>query len=145
MCRARFTVSRSRSRSKRKRGRARPATAAPRAPAPEVDVERLRDIDSLLARAIAFWSLVTVAAMATYMVAVFAGYPFPGAIDGARAVFYVAVGVLLVVAATFITFLAYRLVSARIVTRGRTLYTLFLPAVMLLSSIIAILLLAAPS
>ncbi|HUG16346.1 MAG TPA: hypothetical protein VMM78_15185 [Thermomicrobiales bacterium] len=90
------------------------------------------------------WSIVTTAAMAIYMVGVFAGYPYPEANTGTRSVVYVVAAAILVLAACLITFLAYRLVTMRVVTRGRALYVIFLPAVMLLSSIIAILLLAAP-
>lgn len=110
----------------------------------ERDPEKSRQIDTLLVRSIVRWSLATFVLMAVYMVAVFAGYPYPGAIEGTRAVFYVAGGTVLFIAALAITFLGYRLVTMRVVTQGRTLYVIFLPAVMLLSSIVAILLLAAP-
>lgn len=111
----------------------------------ERGVEREREIDALLVRSIVRWSLATAVLMALFMIGVVAGYPYPDAIDGTRAIFYVAAGAVLVLAAVFISFLGYRLVTLRVITKGRTLYLIFLPTVMLISSVITILLLAAPS
>jgi hypothetical protein len=135
-----MTKSRSRRRRRRTASRApaqHPATQIPAGePAP--------DIDALLVRSIVRWSLITVSLIVGYVVAVFAGYPYPEAIGGTRGAFYVTTGAVLVIAAGFITFLGYRLVTMRVIGQGRTLYLIFLPIAMVLSSLVAILLVAAP-
>ena len=102
------------------------------------------DIDRLLLQQVARWAVVVTILLALFDVAMLRSWPFPGAIDAIRGVFYVAVGLGLVLATLFITFLGYRFVTMRVVTRARSVYLVFLPAVFLLSTIVGFLLLTAP-
>lgn len=137
--------SRSRSQSKRKGASRAADTRALPAPQPERRSGPSPEVDALLVRSTVRWALIVALLIAVYSIGVFAGYPYPEAIDGARAPFYVVVGVVLTLAGLFITFLGYRMVTMRVIRQGRTLYAIFLPTVMLLSATVAILMLAAPA
>lgn len=102
------------------------------------------DIDRLLVRQIARWAVILTFLLALFDIAMLRSWPFPSALDPVKGVFYVAVGVTLLVATVFITFLGYRIVSMRVAQRARSVYLVFLPAVFLFSTIVGFLLLTAP-
>jgi hypothetical protein len=88
--------------------------------------------------------MIVVLLIVVFDVAVLASYPFPDQIDALRTPFYVILGIAILIAATFITFLGYRIASMRVVRESRPLFVIFLPAVALIGSGIGFLLLAAP-
>jgi hypothetical protein len=102
------------------------------------------DIDTLLVRSIARWAIVVSIMLFAFDLAILAGWPFPidsGAIRGA---FYSILGVALLGAAAFITFVGYRVVTLRVARESRAVYLLFLPAVVVLTSIVGFLLFTGP-
>lgn len=134
------------SRSRSSRGGKNPANQRAAGPATATSTSATNEyVDALLVRSTVRWSLVVAASIALYAVAVFAGYPYPAAIDGTRVYIYVVTGIVLVLAGAFLTFLGYRMLTMRVIRQGRTLYVILLPAVMLLSVAISILMLAAPT
>lgn len=102
------------------------------------------DIDRLLVRQIARWAVVVTLLLALFDVAMLRSWPFPGALDAVRGVFYTVVGLVLLLGTLAITFLGYRIVTMRVVQRARSVYLIFLPAVFLFSTIVGFLLLTAP-
>jgi hypothetical protein len=103
-----------------------------------------QNIDALIVRDIARWAVVVALLLLAYDLAILANYPFPGSIDGLRGPFYVLVAVVLLAATGFITFIGYRFITMRVVTRVPVLVLIYLPAVVLVSSIIGFLLLTVP-
>jgi hypothetical protein len=103
--------------------------------------QRRPSVDDLLVRSVVRWALLAGLLTILYDLAILYGYPFPDAIEGLRRPFYTIGAVALLLAIGFITFLGYRLVSFRVVRSKRLIYVIFLPAVLLLSSIAGFLLL----
>jgi succinate dehydrogenase hydrophobic anchor subunit len=81
------------------------------------------------------WALALTVLLLLYDVAVLRRYPFPDAISVLRAPFYTTVGVALVLATLFCTFLGYRIISMRYARRTRAIYVIFFPAVVLICSL----------
>ena len=102
------------------------------------------DIDALLVRSVTRWALSVSGLILLYDALILGGYPFPSFIDAARGVAYSLFGVALLVAVLVISFLAYRMITLRVVRSRRTIWLLLLPAVVLLASIGCFLLLSAP-
>ena len=102
------------------------------------------DIDRLLVRQIARWAVVVTVLLALFDIAMLSSWPFPDALDALRGAFYVAAGLLLLLATLAITFLGYRIITMRVVSRVRSVYFIFMPAVFLLSTVVGFLLLTAP-
>jgi hypothetical protein len=107
--------------------------------------QRQPSVDELLVQSIARWALGITVGIVLFDVLVAAGYPFPGSSTTLRGVSYSVAGIALLLAAGFIAFLGYRIVSLRFVRRSRAVYVIFLPAVALLSSVVALLFLGAPA
>ena len=109
--------------------------SAPRSTSPEGDADFL----AWLAR----WAFLTSLLIIAFDVAVFRNYPFPEAIDGLRGAFYTLSSVVLLLASLGFGFLGYRVVTTRYGGRTRDIYLLFLPPVLLVTSVVWLLLLAA--
>ncbi len=93
-------------------------------------------------RWLAKWAVITSLLILAFDVAILRNYPFPGSIENLRAVFYLAVGCGLVVASLAFAFLGYRIVSMRYAGRSKAIYLIFLPPVLLVTSLVWLLLLA---
>ena len=102
------------------------------------------DIDELLVRSITRWALSLSGLILLYDALILAGYPFPSFMEVVRGPTYLLFGVALLVGVFVISFLAYRLITMRVVRSRRTIWVLFLPAVVLVASIGSLLLLSAP-
>lgn len=111
--------------------------AEPTAPQPS--------IDQIVVQSIGRWALVVTASILVFDTLVAFNYPFPVESTMARGAVYSAGGVALVLATVAVTFLGYRVVTMRVARRARAVYPLFLPAITLISSVVAVLLLAAPA
>lgn len=75
-------------------------------------------------------------------IAILRNYPFPGGIASLRAVFYSVYGAGVLIAGLAFAFLGYRIVSLRYAGRGKAIYLIFLPAVLLVTSLVWLLLLS---
>lgn len=102
-------------------------------------------VEKLLLRSIRNWALVLSALIVLFDVAVMYGYPFPLDSRSIRGVFYVAAAVALLLATAFTTFLGYRIVTTRFTRSKLSVFSVFLPVVVCVSSIVAALFLAAPA
>lgn len=102
------------------------------------------DIDGLLVRSITRWALSVSGLILLYDALILSGYPFPGFMDEVRGPAYLLFGVVLLLAVFVVSFLAYRLITTGLVRSRRTIWVLFLPAVVLVASIGTFLLLSAP-
>jgi hypothetical protein len=92
---------------------------------------------------LARWALVTSLLLIAFDVAVIRNYPFPGFMDALRGPFYTALGIVLLIASLGFGFLGYRVITTRYQGRTRDIYMLFLPPVLLVTSLVWLLLLAA--
>lgn len=109
--------------------------AAARQTSPEGDADFLRWLGR--------WALLTSLLLIVFDVAVIRNYPFPGFIDGLRATFYSVFAIILALASLGFAFLGYRVITTRYHGRVRDIYLLFLPPVLLVTSLVWLLLLAA--
>lgn len=92
---------------------------------------------------LARWAFITSVLIIAFDVAVFRNYPFPDTISGLRGPFYSIVGIVLLLACLAFGFLGYRVITTRYDSRTRDIYLLFLPPVLLVTSVVWLLLLAA--
>ena len=102
------------------------------------------DIDELLVRSITRWAVRVSGFILLYDALILAGYPFPGFMDAVRGPAYLLFGVALLLGVFVVSFLAYRLITMRLVRSRRTIWVLFLPAVVLVASTGSFLMLSAP-
>jgi hypothetical protein len=79
---------------------------------------------------------VTSLLLIAFDVAVIRNYPFPGFMDALRGPFYTALGIALLLASLGFGFLGYRVVTTRYKGRTRDIYLLFLPPVLLVTSLV---------
>jgi hypothetical protein len=98
--------------------------------------------DDAFVRWLARWALLASILVILFAVAVIRNYPFPDALDAIRGPFYTVMGSIIVLIALAFAFLGYRVVTARYGGRTRDIYLLFLPVVLLVTSLIWLLLLA---
>lgn len=98
--------------------------------------------DAAFVHWLARWALLVSVLIIGFDLAVFRNYPFPDALEGLRGTFYSVVGIGLVVASLGFGFLGYRVVTTRYQSRTRDIYLLFLPIVLLVTSLIWLVLLA---
>lgn len=91
---------------------------------------------------LARWAFLTALLIILFDLAVFRNYPFPDALDRFRAAFYTLYGGVVLLASIVFAFLGYRVVTTGYQVRKRDLYLLFLPAVLLVTSLVWLLLLA---
>ena len=101
------------------------------------------DGDAAFVRWLGRWALLTSVLIVAFDLAVFRNYPFPGFVEGLRGAFYSLTGVVLLLASIGFGFLGYRVVTTRYGGRTRDIYLLFLPPVLLVTSVVWLLLLAA--
>lgn len=102
------------------------------------------DIDQLLVASISRWALAIAGLVVLFDALLLAGYPFPGFLDAARGLVYALFGVAVLLGVAAVSFLGYRIVTMRVVRSRRTMWVIFLPAVLLLASVGGFLLLSAP-
>ena len=107
--------------------------------------ENRPNIDELLLRSITRWAAGLSALIVFFDVAYVRGYPFPLDSHAVRGAFYTAGAVALLLATAFTTFLGYRIVSTRFTRRRLSVFLVFLPFVVGVSSLLAALFLAAPA
>lgn len=100
------------------------------------------DGDAAFVRWLARWALVVSVLIIVFDLAVFRNYPFPNALDGVRGTFYSVLGIGLVIASLGLAFLGYRVVTVRYQSRARDIYLLFLPLVLLVTSLVWLVLLS---
>jgi hypothetical protein len=101
-------------------------------------------VDDLLIRAFHRWAIVDTLAIASFDLAILSSYPFPDTIDVLRAPFYIVFGLVTLVGALALTFLGYRVVTMRVARRARSIYLIFLPAMVLFASLLGFALMTAP-
>ena len=92
---------------------------------------------------LARWALVTSLLLVAFDVAVIRNYPFPAFMDALRGPFYTALGIALLLASIGFGFIGFRVVTTRYKGHTRDIYLLFLPPVILVTSLVWLLLLAA--
>jgi putative effector of murein hydrolase LrgA (UPF0299 family) len=92
---------------------------------------------------LARWAILTSLLLIVFDVAVLRNYPFPGFMDALRGPFYTVLGVALLFTSLGFGFLGFRVVTTRYQGRTRDIYMLFLPPVLLVTSLVWLLLLAA--
>ena len=93
-------------------------------------------------RWLARWAFISSLLIIGFDVAILRNYPFPGANQSLRAVFYSVYGSGLIIASLAFAFLGYRIVSLRYARRAKAVYLIFLPPVLLVTSLVWLLLLA---
>lgn len=103
---------------------------------------RSREGNAAFVRWLARWAVITSLLIIGFDVAILRNYPFPGAIESLRAAFYSVLGSALILASLTFAFLGYRIVSLRYSGRTKAIYLIFLPAVILVTSLVWLLLLA---
>lgn len=101
-----------------------------------------RDGNVNFVRWLAKWALIASLLIIGFDVAILRNYPFPGGNENLRAVFYSVYGSGLIFASLAFAFLGYRIVSLRYAGRAKAIYLIFLPPVLLVTSLIWLLLLA---
>lgn len=101
-----------------------------------------REGNASFVRWLAKWALITSLLIIVFDVAILRNYPFPGSNQSLRAVFYSVYGAGLLIASLAFAFLGYRIVSLRYSRRAKAIYLIFLPPVLLVTSLIWLLLLA---
>jgi len=101
-------------------------------------------IDDLLIKSISRWAIATSVGIALFDLAILRSYPFPGAIYAVRGLIYGLLSLALLLGTIAITFLGYRIVSMRIVQRPRSVYIIFLPAVLLIGSLLGFVIMTSP-
>ena len=99
--------------------------------------------DAAFLRWLGRWALLTSLLLIVFDIAVLRNYPFPGFIDGLRGAFYSAFGIILAIASLGFAFLGYRVITTRYQGRVRDIDLLFLPPVLLVTSLVWLLMLAA--
>lgn len=87
-------------------------------------------------------ALITSLLIIVFDVAILRNYPFPGIAENLRAVFYSAFGLGLMAASLVFAFLGYRVITMRYAGRTKAIYLIFLPPVLLVTSLVWLLLLA---
>lgn len=106
--------------------------------------ESTPDIDRLVVASISRWALIIAGLIIVLDILLLAGYPFPGFVDALRGPAYALLGAGVLLGVVAVTFLGYRLVTMRVVRSPRTIWIIFLPAVVLLASVGSFALLSAP-
>lgn len=91
---------------------------------------------------IAKWALTTSLLLLAFDIAILRNYPFPRENETLRAAFYSMLGAGLVIASLIFAFLGYRIVTLRYTGRAKAVYLIFLPPVLLVTSLVWLLLLA---
>lgn len=99
--------------------------------------------DVAFVRWLARWALLTAVLIVLFDLAVFRNYPLFGLPDWFRGLFYTIAGIVLLAATIGFAFLGYRIITTGYRARSRDLYLLFLPPVVLVTSLVWMLLLAA--
>lgn len=112
---------------------------------PERSTSASREGNAAFVRWLAKWALITSLLIIGFDLAILRSYPFPGENDTLRAVFYSILGSALVVASQAFAFLGYRIITLRYAGRARAIYLVFLPPVLLVTSLVWLLLLAGAS
>lgn len=119
-------------------------THAERAVSQGPDPEITPSVDDLLIQSISRWALANSLGIALFDLAILASYPFPNALDAARGPLYGLFALVLLLATLAISFLGYRILSMRIVRRSRSVYLIFLPAMLLIASLLAFTIMTSP-
>lgn len=101
-----------------------------------------REGNATFVRWLAKWALIVSILIIGFDIAILRNYPFPGAIESLRTAFYSALGSGLVIAGLIFAFLGYRVVTMRYAGRTKAIYLIFLPPVLLVTSLVWLLLLA---
>ena len=101
-----------------------------------------REGNASFVRWLARWAVITSLLIIIFDVAILRNYPFPVGSQGLRAVFYSVYGFGLIVASLGFAFLGYRIVSLRYARHAKAIYLIFLPPVLLVTSLVWLLLLA---
>lgn len=91
---------------------------------------------------LARWALLVSLLIIAFDIAVIRNYPFPDTLDGLRGPFYTVLGAVLAIASLGFAFLGYRVVTTGYQGRTRHIYLLFLPPVLLVTSLVWLVLLA---
>ncbi len=91
---------------------------------------------------LARWALLTAVLIVLFDLAVFRNYPLFGLPDWFRGLFYTVAGIILVAGSAAFAFLGYRIITTGYRARSRDLYLMFLPPVVLVTSLVWMLLLA---
>ena len=110
----------------------------------EPESEPSESIDELLVGSIARWAWRVTLGIALFDLAILTSYPFPGGIEALRGVAYGLFAVVVLLATLAITFLGFRVVTTRIVGRSRAVYIIFLPAMVLLASLLGFAIMTSP-
>jgi hypothetical protein len=102
-----------------------------------------RSAEERFVRYLAKWSIAVTLLIVSLDLAVVRNYPFPDLLgDFVRGTFYTVFSIGLAITSIFLAFLGYRIISLRYVKRTRAIYLIFLPVVVLLTSIVWFVLLA---
>lgn len=99
--------------------------------------------DEAFVRWLARWAVVVAVLIVLFDLAVFRNYPLFGAPAWLRGTFYTMFGLGILIATISFAFLGYRVVTTGYRARSRDLYLLFMPPVILVTSLVWMLLLAA--
>lgn len=101
-----------------------------------------REGNATFVRWLAKWAFITALLIIGFDIAILRNYPFPGGNESLRAVFYSVYGSGLIIASLAFAFLGFRIVSLRYAGRAKAIYLIFLPPVLLVTSLVWLLLLA---
>lgn len=105
-------------------------------------LERSQAGNATFVRWLARWAVFVAVLLIAFDVAVLRNYPFPDALEGLRPAFYTILGVSLVLTSIGFGFLGYRIVTLRYAGRIKAIYLIFLPPVLLVTSIVWLLMLS---